>query len=364
MLDETISQIKPLDQAAMEKCQLRIDNLTKPLASLQSFEYLIRKIAGVTGNARPRSLKKSIVLMGGDHGVSAEGVSDCPQEVTAQMMETFCRGGAAINVFAQHVEADLVLVDIGVAAELPHSVCLHDKKVAYGTKNLAEQPAMTRGQALQAINAGIKIALAETEKGIGVLGLGEMGIAGTTAATAIVACYAEQSVAELTGYGTGVADTILNKKVQVIKAALAVNQPEANDPLDVLSKVGGFEIAGLAGVILGAAAGRAVIVLDGLVTTAAALIAVKLAPQVKDYLIGSHYSVEPAHKAALTIIDVPAYLYLDMRLGEGTGAAMGMSLINAALHVMNDMKTFGEAEVAVAQDGPGALKQSKDVRDE
>lgn len=363
MLAETILQIKPLNVEAMEKCQVRIDNLTKPLMSLQEFEYLIRKIAGITGNHRPRSVKKSIVLMAGDHGVSVEGVSDCPQEVTAQMVMNFCQGGAAINVFAQHVNADLVLVDIGVASDLPHRAGLHHEKVDYGTKNLAAQAAMTREQAKKAIDAGIKIALAETKKGVSVLGLGEIGIAGTTAATAIVACYAGQSVAELTGYGTGVADTILNKKVQIIKTALAVNQPAADDPLDVLSKVGGFEIAGLVGVIIGAAAGGAMVVLDGLVTSAAALIAVKLAPQVKDYLVGSHYSVEPAHEAALSMIGVPAYLYLDMRLGEGTGAAMGMSLINAAMHVINDMKTFGEAEVAVAQDGPGALKQSKDVRD-
>lgn len=363
MFDDINTLIKPLDLAAMEKCQLRLDNLTKPLGSLHSFEHLALQMAGITGNARPRNLKKSIILMAGDHGVAAEGVSAYPQQVTAQMVDNFCNGGAAINVFAQHVEADLVLVDMGVAADLSNYEKILHKKIAYGTNNIAKGPAMTREQAKQAIEAGMEIASHEIAKGARVLGLGEMGIANTTASTAIIACYAQEGLATLVGHGTGISEEALHKKVQVIQTALEVNHPDREDPIGVLSSLGGFEIAGLVGVILGAAAGGAAVVVDGLITSAAALLAVEIAPQVKNFLIGSHYSVEPAHKIALDLIGVPAYLHLDMRLGEGTGAALGMSLINASLHVINDMKTFGEAEVAVAQDGPGALKQSKDVKD-
>ncbi|EGO62191.1 nicotinate-nucleotide--dimethylbenzimidazole phosphoribosyltransferase [Acetonema longum] len=355
--------IKPLDTAAMDQCQIRLDNLTKPLGSLHSFEHLARQMAGITGNPRPRSFQKSIILMAGDHGVAAEGVSAYPQAVTVQMIANFCRGGAAINVFAEHVEAGLVLVDIGAAADLSSFSQVRAAKIAQGTENIARGPAMSREQAIQAIELGMVVARDEIGKGSRILGLGEMGIANTTPSTAIIACYSDKTPTELAGRGTGISDAGLHKKIRVLETALAVNDPDREDPLDVLSKVGGFEIAGLAGVILGAAAGGAVVVLDGVITGAAALIAVKLAPQTRDYLIGSHLGAEPAHQAALDLIGLPAYLRLDMRLGEGTGAALGMSLLNAALHVLNDMKTFGEAEVAVAQDGPGALRQNKDVKD-
>jgi nicotinate-nucleotide--dimethylbenzimidazole phosphoribosyltransferase len=189
-----------------------------------------------------------------------------------------------------------------------------------------------------------------------------MGIGNTTASTAIIAVYTDKPVNELVGRGTGISDQALENKVRVIERALKNNQPNSEDPLDVLAKVGGLEIAGLVGVVLAGAARRSAVVIDGVIASAAALIAVKLAPQVRDYLVGSHFSVEPAHRVALEIIEVPAYLYLDMRLGEGTGAALGMTLIDGGLHVLNDMKTFGEAAVAVAQDGPGAAKQRSDVR--
>jgi len=347
----------------MEKCQLRLDNLTKPLGSLHSFEHIARQMAGITGNPRPRHLAKSVIIMAGDHGVASEGVSDYPQEEPAQRLGNCCQGNSVINVFAEHVCANLVLADIGVAADLPQFPQVHHEKIAYGTKNIAQEAAMSCEQAIRAIEIGIRIACEEIEKGSRVLGLGEMGIANTIPATAIVACYSSKPLAELAGLGTGITDEVLNNKIRVLETALAVNCPDKNNPLDVLSKVGGLEIAGLVGVILGAASGGAAVVLDGLVTSAAALIAVKMVPMVKDYLIASHFDVEPAHKIALDLINVPAYLYLDMGLGEGTGAVLGMALINASLHVLNDMKTFGEAEVAVAEDGPGALKQSKDVKD-
>ena len=221
---------------------------------------------------------------------------------------------------------------------------------------------MTRQQALQAIATGMAVAREEMAKGVEVIGLPvKWGSATRPPAPAIISCYSDRPVAAITGGGTGISEAARLHKARVIEQALAVNCPDAADPLDVLAKVGGLEIAGLAGVILAAAAGRAAVVLDGIITSAAALIAVKLEPKVKDYLIGSHFSCEPAHKIALDIIGIPAYLRLDLRLGEGTGAALGMSLIDAALHVLNDMKTFGEAEVAVAQDGPGALRQRSNI---
>jgi nicotinate-nucleotide--dimethylbenzimidazole phosphoribosyltransferase len=360
LINKTIETIGPLDAAAMEKCQARLDNLTKPLGSLHALEQLTVKLAGITGKARPSELKPSIILMAADHGVTDEGVSAYPKEVTPQMVVNFCRGGAAINVFAKHVGAELVLVDIGVACDLADLPGLRREKICYGTANIAKGPAMSREQAINAISVGIKVANEQLEKGINVIGLGEMGIGNTTPSSAVVACYSSKTVSELTGRGTGIADAAFANKIRVIEQALAVNKPLIDDPLDVLAKVGGLEIAGLVGVILAAAAGRAMVVVDGLITAAAALIAVKMAPKLGSYLIGSHLSCEPAHKEALSLIGIPAYLQLEMRLGEGTGAALGISLVDAGLHVLNDMKTFAEAQVAVAQDGPGVLKQRVD----
>ena len=358
MIQEILEQIKPLDNTAMAVCQARLDNLTKPLNSLAGFEKLAVQLAGITRLARPRELRKSIVLMAADHGVAAEGVSAYPPEVTAQMVANFCQGGAAINAFAAHVQAGLVLVDIGVAADLPAMPGLIGAKIAAGTANMAQGPAMSREQALAAVTTGITVACEQLRQGVKVIGLGEMGIGNTTPSTAIVACYSPQKIESLTGRGTGITDGGWKRKVQVIGKALTVNQPDPADTLDVLAKVGGLEIAGLTGVVLAAAAHHAAVVLDGLNTSAAAVIACQMHPAVRQYVIGSHYSVEPAHQEALRLMGVPAYLHLDMRLGEGTGAALGMSLLDASLHVLNDMKTFSEAQVAVAQDGPGAVRQS------
>lgn len=332
----------------MEKCQLRLDNLTKPLASLGSFEHLARQIAGITANPRPRFIQKSIVIMAGDHGIAAGQGADYPT-ATVEMITNVCRGSAIVNVFAGHVSARTVVVDVGVAAELPPMNQLCSPKVAKGTQNITQGPAMSKQQAIQSIRAGVEAAREELQKGSKVLGLGSLGAGSRAAGAAIVACYQPDFLHKLND--------------PAVETALTVNCPDTHDPLDVLSKVGGLEIAGLVGVILGAAEGGAAVVLDDLSTSAAAVIAVQLAPHTRDYLIGSHFSVEPAHKAALDIIGVPAYLYLDMELGDGTGAALGISLIDAALHVLNDMKTFGEAQVAVAQDGPGALRQNKHILD-
>ena len=250
MLDQLIAAIQPLDAGAMEACQLRLDNLTKPLGSLHGLEQLACRLAGITGDPRPRNIKKSIILAAADHGVAQEGVSAYPPEVTPQMVVNFCRGGAAINAFAKHAGAELVLVDVGVAADLPESPELRQEKIAYGSGNIATGPAMTREQALQAIEVGVKIAREEIARGVRVIGLGEMGIANTTPSTAIIACYAERPIRELTGRGTGVSGDGLERKAKIIERALAVNRPDLHDPIDVLAKVGGLEIAALTGVTL------------------------------------------------------------------------------------------------------------------
>jgi nicotinate-nucleotide--dimethylbenzimidazole phosphoribosyltransferase len=364
MIQDIISSIKPLDTVAMDKCQIRLDNLTKPLGSLHALEHLALQLSGITCNPRPRTLKKSIIIMAGDHGVATEELAASPQELTLERVHHLSQGRAAINIFAEHVSADLLLVDMGIASVVPSLPLVRNEKIACGTNNIGLGPAMTREQAIKAIEIGMAIAGEEIRKGANVLGLGEMGIANTVSSTAIIACYSQTPVATLTEQDTDQSHEPIDKKVTIINQAITVNSPDVSDPIDVLSKLGGFEIAGLVGVILGAARGRAAIVLDGLATSAAALLAVRMAPQVKDYLIGSHFPPEPAHKAALDLIGIPAHLHLNISSGEGIGAALGISLLNASLHVLNDMKTFGDAEVAVAQDGPGALKQDKNVKDD
>jgi nicotinate-nucleotide--dimethylbenzimidazole phosphoribosyltransferase len=361
MLEQIVSLIRPLDSQAMEKCQQRLDNLTKPLGSLHSFEHVARRIAGIAENSRPMALKKSLIIMAGDHGVAAQGLSSRCGETTARLMGRICAGNAVVNVLAGHLCAKIVAVDMGIAEELPPLEPMLRKKIAYGTQDITKQPAMDRKQVICAVEAGIHVARQEIEQGAGVLGLGDVGIANTIAGASMIACYSNRQLSELLSGRAGTPQELTGRRIAAVEAALAKNIPDRNDPLDVLGKVGGFEIAGLVGIILGAAAYRAAVVLDGLATSAAALLAVKLAPQSKDYLIGSHFAAIRAHKEALHMMDVPAYLDLDMYAGEGTGAVLGMSVIDASLHMLNDMKTFGEAQVAVAQDGPGALKQNREV---
>jgi nicotinate-nucleotide--dimethylbenzimidazole phosphoribosyltransferase len=286
--------------------------------------------------------------MAGDHGVAAEGVSLFPQEVTAQMVYNFLRGGAGINVLARHVGARVVVVDMGVATDLePHPELLA-KKVAYGTKNMAQGPAMSCEEAIQAIEAGIEIVESELSRGMDIVGTGDMGIGNTTPSSAIVAALTGAPVADVTGRGTGIDDEQLVHKVETIERALAVNRPDPADPLDVLAKVGGLEIGGIAGVVLGAAAHRLPVVLDGFISGAGALIAAGLAPQVKDYLIAAHLSVELGHRLVLEQLGLSPLLNLNLRLGEGTGAALGICLVEAAVKVLNKMATFADAGVSEA----------------
>jgi nicotinate-nucleotide--dimethylbenzimidazole phosphoribosyltransferase len=295
-----------------------------------------------------------VVVMAGDHGVAAEGVSAYPQSVTAQMVANFLAGGAAISVLARQAGARLVIADLGVATALPAHAHLLDRKVAPGTANLATGPAMRRAQAEQAIVAGGELALDEIGRGLDLLATGEMGIANTTAAAAIAAVLIGADPAQLVGRGTGVDDAGLARKVETVRRALAVNRPDPADGLDVLAKVGGFEIAGLVGAMLATAAQRRPILFDGIIATAAAMLAVTLAPALRPYLIAAHRSAEPGHDQMLAWLEMTPLLDLGMRLGEGTGAVLAMHLADAACRLLDEMATFGEAGVAErsAQDRP------------
>jgi len=348
-LEQVIREIKPLDERAMAVARARQDTLTKPLGSLGRLEELSIKVAGIKGEPMPGLSRKAIVTMASDHGVAGEGVSAYPQEVTAQMVQNFLRGGAGINVLARHVGARVVVVDMGVASAMEPHPALVSRKIAYGTQNMTQGPAMTREQAIECVKVGLEIVEKEVEKGLDIIGTGDMGIGNTTPSSAITAVITGESVAKVTGRGTGIDDRQLAQKVKVIERALRVNQPSPNDPIDVLSKVGGFEIGGLSGVILGAAAHRIPIVIDGFISGAAALIAAGLSPMVRDYLIASHISVECGHQAILEYLGLRPLLAFELRLGEGTGAALGIFLVEAAARVLSEMATFSAAGVSQAE---------------
>ncbi|MFH0775281.1 MAG: nicotinate-nucleotide--dimethylbenzimidazole phosphoribosyltransferase [bacterium] len=345
MLRETIEKIKPIDTDLMEEAQRKLDNLTKPQGSLGRLEEWAKQVVGITGKIEPNLERKVIFTMAGDHGVVEERVSAYPKEVTPQMVYNFLSGGAGINVLAKHVGAEVVVVDMGVAEELKtQNSKLKTKKIGYGTKNMAKGPAMTRDEAIRAIEAGIEVF--EEEGKIDIVGTGDMGIANTTPSSAIVAVFTGESPERVTGKGTGIDDASWRNKVEVIERALEVNKPDPSDPIDVLSKIGGFEIGGLVGVILAGAAHRIPVVIDGFISGAAALIAVGLEPKVKDYLFAAHCSVEIGHRIALEKMGLRPILDLNLRLGEGTGAALGINLIDAGCKILTQMATFGSAGVS------------------
>ena len=345
LFNETISGIGRLDNAVMAKVQKRLDNLTKPQGSLGRLEELAKHIAGITGKESPTLKHKVIFTLAADHGVTEEGVSAYPKEVTSQMVYNFLRGGAGINVLAKQVGARVIIVDIGVAEKL--STSGHkDCKINLGTRNFTKGPAMSREEAIKSIDIGIRLVEEEISKGIDIIGTGDMGISNTTPSSAITAVFTDCRVEDVTGYGTGINESGWAKKVESIKKGIAVNKPDASDPIDVLAKVGGYEIGGIAGVILGAARHRIPVVIDGFISGAGALIATRLAPQAKDFIIASHCSQERGHKYALYHMDLKPFLDLNLRLGEGTGAALAMSLCESSVRILNEMATFGEASVS------------------
>jgi len=345
-IDQVIASINPLDEKAMLEAKMRQDNLTKPQGSLGQLEALSIQVAGIKGDARPRIIHKVIFTLAADHGVTKEGVSAYPSEVTPQMVYNFLRGGAGINVLARHVGARVVVADLGVASLLEPYPELKDKKVALGTRNIAKGPGMSREEAIRAIEKGIDLVEEELPKGIDILGTGDMGIGNTTPSSAITAVLAGTDAATVTGRGTGLDDEGWRRKVRAIENAIKVNRPDPKDPLDVLSKIGGFEIGGIVGVILAGARHRIPVVIDGFISGAAALIAAALAPQVKPYLIASHQSVEQGHRIILEHLGLKPLLNLDLRLGEGTGAALGIFLAEASVKILDEMATFAEAKVS------------------
>lgn len=347
LLQQTIDRIAPLDRSCAPLIQNRLDSLTKPQGSLGRLEELAKQYVLISGRQQPTIQNKVVMVMAGDHGVVAEGVSAFPQEVTPQMVLNFLRGGAGINVLSRHAGARVVVTDIGVASDI-EAEGLYSRKVAYGTANMSKQAAMTREQAVQALEVGIRVVAEEAERGIDLLATGEMGIGNTTPSSAITAVITGLPAAEVTGRGTGIDTEAWRHKVEVIQRAIALNRPCAADPLDVLAKVGGLEIGGLAGVILAGAARRIPVVIDGFISGAAALIAAGLQPAVKDYLIAAHQSVEKGHQAILRHLGLKPLLDLNLRLGEGTGAVLAMGLVEAGVKILTQMASFEEATVSRA----------------
>ena len=346
MLAELTAHIGPLDATAMTAARRRLDQLTKPPGSLGRLEELAVQLAGITARAPPVVTEKNVYLFAADHGVAAEGVSAYPADVTAQMLANFLKGGAAINVLARQVGASLVVVDVGVATDIPAHPQLMASKVARGTRNFVREPAMTPEEAIASLAAG-RAAFRPCQ----LAGMGEMGIGNSTSAAAIVAAATGQPVAEVVGRGTGIDDATLAKKIAVVERALALHQPDGGDGMSLLCAVGGFEIGALAGAMLASAAARVPIVLDGFISTAAALVAVRLCPAVKGYLIAAHRSAEKGHAIALDDLGLRPLFDLELRLGEGTGAALAFPLLEAACRTMHEMATFESAGVAGRTDG-------------
>ena len=349
-LEKAIRKITGPDKKIYETARTRLREQARPAGSLGILEDVGARLAGICGTLDVRLQNRIIVTCAGDHGICAEGVSLFPSDVTPQMVYNFVNGGASINVLARHAGARVEVADLGVAADFEPGLPIFHKKIRKGTGNFAMGPAMTRDEAVGSIEAGIEIVDELTSKGpVHLLGTGDMGIGNTTPSTAIVAVYSKLPVADLAGRGTGLDDDGVKLKIAAIEKGLAVNRPDPSDPVDVLSKVGGLEIGGLAGLVIGAASHGIPVVCDGFISTAGALLACKLAPKARDYLFASHNSVEVGHRYMLDHLNLVPLLDLGFRLGEGTGAALAMELIDAATRILCDIKTFEEVAIADAQ---------------
>lgn len=326
----------------------RLDSLTKPPGSLGRLEEIAIRLVAIREEERLRCDRKAIFTLAADHGVTDEGVSAYPKAVTRQMVRNFLAGGAAINVLSRHCEIDVVVVDIGVDGDMGEVAGLVHAKVCRGTRNMARGPAMNEAELYSALGIGIELAYLAKKQGHTLIGTGEMGIGNSTAASAITSLLTGRPVAQVTGRGTGLDEPGLRRKIEVIERALEVNRPDPSDPLDLLRKVGGLEIAGLTGLITGAAAQRIPVVIDGFISTAAAAVACALEPKVRQFLFAGHQSPEPGHAALLEFVGETPLLDLQMRLGEGTGAALAMTLIEAAAKLLDEMATFSSAGVSKA----------------
>jgi len=346
LLDTTLKNIQPVDMTLESKLRARLDNLTKPTGSLGYMEDIVTQYGLMINSLDMKPGKKRIYTFAADHGVVESGVTCYPKEVTHQMVLNMLAGGAAINVLARHAGAEVAVVDIGVDAEFDDLPKLIRKKIRRGTNNIEKGPAMSLNEAIQAIQVGIDLANNAKDDGVCMLGTGEMGIANTTPSSALFAVLLPCSVKEITGRGAGISDNMLIKKVTVIEQAISINKNRLTTPLDILAALGGLEIAGICGLCLGAAANRIPVVVDGFISTAGALVACRICETVKQYLFFSHLSQEQGHCVFMERFGIRPILDLDLRLGEGTGAAIAMTIIDASLKIYNEMATFNSAGVS------------------
>jgi nicotinate-nucleotide--dimethylbenzimidazole phosphoribosyltransferase len=357
-LENVLQQIEPLDAEWVRRAEAHQASLTKPPGSLGRLEELANRVVAIQRSLTPKVERARVVVFAADHGVTAEGVAPYPSAVTGQMVANFLAGGAGVNALARVAGAEVQVVDVGVASDLGHVAGLHQRRVAAGTRNMAHERAMTRDQAERAIAAGLDMGRDAIEAGVDMIGLGEMGIGNSTAASAVTAALTGLPVASVTGRGTGADDAMLAHKINVVEQALRRHIPDPADACDVIMKVGGFELAGLAGVVLAAAAGRKVVVTDGFIATAGAALAVRMCPPAAEYIVAAHRSTEPGHAALLTMIGQEPLLDLRMRLGEGTGAALAFVVIRAAVAAFTEMATFASAGVSSRSDLPDGVVRS------
>jgi nicotinate-nucleotide--dimethylbenzimidazole phosphoribosyltransferase len=347
-LDTTLAAIEPVDGKWLEQARGRQLQLTKPPGSLGRLEEIANRMAAIQRTLSPSANHPRILLFAADHGVCAEGVNPYPQAVTAQMVANFLRGGAAINVLAGCAGIELAIVDAGVAYDIPETGGLIRKAIARGTKNFCLEPAMTRGEATAAIETGIEMADRAAADGVQLLGIGEMGIGNTTVASALTAALTGLAPASVIGQGTGADDACMKRKRSAVERALALHRDKVHEPIDLLARLGGFEIAAMCGVCLGGAAQRCAVVVDGFIATVAAALAVCFSTDVRDYLIAAHRSTEPGHAPLLELMGQRPLLDLELRLGEGTGAALAIPLVRAAVAAFTGMATFASAGVSEA----------------
>jgi nicotinate-nucleotide--dimethylbenzimidazole phosphoribosyltransferase len=348
-ISQTLEKIQPVSPSLLDKAQAHLDSLTKPPGSLGKLEDLAKRYVAIQNKESPTLEKISTVVFAADHGVTAEGISAYPSEVTPQMVMNFLHKGAAVNVLANHINAEVTIVDIGVNFQFEKHPNLLDRKIALGTKNFSKEPSMTRSQAEEAIATGIDIATESVKNGFDILTTGEMGIGNTTPSSAIFSILGNTRVEDVTGRGTGIDDSSLKNKISVIKKGIELHQPDPDDPIDILTKVGGFEIGGIAGLILGAAAQKIPVVVDGFISSAGAALALKMSPSASDYIFPSHKSSEPGHKIFFEMLGHPPLFDLNMRLGEGTGALIAVNLIQSSIKIYNEMATFKSAGVSTKQ---------------
>lgn len=349
IISQTLKKIQSVSPNLLDKAQAHLDSLTKPPGSLGDLEELAKRYVAIQNRESPTLNKVSTIVFAADHGVTAEGISAFPAEVTPQMVLNFLNKGAAVNVLANHVNAEVTIVDIGVNFQFENHPNLLDRKIAMGTKNFSKEPSMTRSQAETAIATGIEIAEESVKNGTDILTTGEMGIGNTTPSSAIFSILGNTRVEDVTGRGTGIDDSSLKNKISVVKNAIELHQPNPDDPIDILAKVGGFEIGGITGLILGAAALKTSVVVDGFISSAGAALALKMNPSAGDYIFPSHRSSEPGHKIFFDMLGHPPLFDLNMRLGEGTGALLAVNLIQSAIKIYNEMATFQSAGVSTRQ---------------